>query len=226
MPTPDHFSLIRHDHPRPPELREKPRERVAPMRRILKRGLLIALVTVLGFGVLSVEGTAKFLVDLTASFVGGSARQLPISQSLQVSQPAPDSADVTIAGYEKVGGESATAEAVAEIPRDIPEPTSEILFRQFQAWAAEEDAQRAARAQSVQDSPALQPAPARAVEDTTASIGRAPKDRHVQRIPSVRPQLARQDSQKEIRQPQNAGVQVAPTRATERRIPATKPSGS
>ena len=224
MPTPAHFSLIRHDHLPTLELRKKPRERVAPVWRILKRGLLISLVTALSFGVLSVEGIAKFLVDLTTSFVGGSARQFPTSQSVQVSQPAPDSGDV--ARYEKIEDPSVAAEAVVESQREIPEPTSEILFRQFQAWAAEEDARRAAEVQSVQDSSTLQPAPARAAEDTTGTLGRTQKDRHIQRIPNVRPQLARQDSQKEIRQPQNAGVQIAPARATERGIPATRPSGS
>jgi hypothetical protein len=125
-----------------------------------------------------------------------------------------------------IGGNSATSEPTEQSPREIPEPTSEILFRQFQAWAAEKDAQRLATVQSVQDPPTLQTAAARAVQETTGSIGLAQRDRRVQRKPNVRPLMAKQESRKEARQLQNVRVQVAPAPGTEQRPLTTRPSGS
>ena len=222
----DHFSPIHRMRLPGPEPRGESRGGAATWWRSLKRGFLIAVVAALSFMVLSVENTAKFLADVTASVIHGSAHQPPANQPLQFSQPASDSADFAVARQEPIGSNSATSEPAEQSPGEIPEPTSEILFRQFQAWAAEKDAQQLATVQSVQDPPTLQTAAARAVQETTGSTGLAQSDRRVQRKPNVRPPMAKQESRKEARQPQNARVQVAPAPGTEQRPLTTRPSGS
>lgn len=222
----DHFSPIHRTHLPGPEPRGESRGGAATLWRSLKRGFLIAVVAALSFMVLSVENTAKFLADVTASVIHGSAHQPPANQPLQFSQPASDSADFAVARHEPVGGNSATPEPTEQSPAEIAEPTTEILFRQFQAWAAEKDAQQLATVQSVQDPPTLPTAAAQPVQETTGSIGLAQRDRRVQRKPNVRPPTAKQESRKEARQLQNARVQVAPAPGTEQRPPTIRPSGS
>jgi hypothetical protein len=214
MPTESHFSLNHRIHLPRLEPRSEARDRAATLWRILKRGFLIALVTAFGSVVLSVENTAKFLVDVTASLVDGSARQPRTNQPELISQSSSDSATFAIAKHESIDGEGAASEPAEQNRGEIPEPTPEILFRQFQAWAAEKDAQRLATVQPPQDSSPPQTAPTRAVEETAGFIGFGKKDRHVQRIRNARTQVAKQDSRKEIRRPQNPQVQVPLARGT------------
>jgi hypothetical protein len=204
----------------------KARDRAATSSRILKRGLLVAVATAVGLLILPVENTAKILVEVTASLVDGSAirphtyQPAPISQSPADARAPTDAqapADPQVfstAKNEPIAGESAASEPIEQNQTEIREPSPEILFKQFQAWAAEKDAQQLATAQSVPDPPALQTAPARAVEKTAGSTGLVQKDRHVQRVDSARTRMSMQDSRKEIRRPQNAGVNIPPAQRT------------
>jgi hypothetical protein len=209
----------------------KARDRAATLSRILKRGLLVAVATAVGLLVLPVENTAKILADVTASLVDGSAlrphtyqQPAPISQSPADAQAPTDAQVFSIAKNEPIAGESAASEPIEQNHTEIREPSTEILFKQFQAWAAEKDAQQLATAQSVPDPPALQTAPARAVEKTAGSTGLVQKDRPVQRVDSARTRMSMQDSRKEIRRPQNAGVNVPPAQRTG--APASQTPGS
>jgi hypothetical protein len=198
----------------------KARDRAATSSRILKRGLLVAVATAVGLLILPVENTAKILVEVTASLVDGSAirphsyQPAPISQSPADAQAPADAQVFSTAKNEPIAGESAASEPIEQNQTEIREPSPEILFKQFQAWAAEKDAQQLATAQSVPDPPALQTAPARAIEKTAGSTGLVQKDRHVQRVDSARTRMSMQDSRKEIRRPQNAGVNVPPAQRT------------
>jgi hypothetical protein len=226
MPTKDPFIPDPSIHQLRSEPPGKARDRAAISSRILKRGLLVAVATALGLVVLPVENTAKILADVTASLVDGSARwphtsqPAPISQSPTDAQAPTDAQTPTdaqvfsIAKNEPISVESAASEPVEQKHTELREPSPEILFKQFQAWAAEKDAQELAAAQSVPDASALQTAPARAVEKTAGSIGLVQKDRRVPRVDNARTRMSMQDSRKEIRRPQNAGVNVPPAQRT------------
>jgi hypothetical protein len=202
------------------EPRGKARDRAASSWRILKRGLLVAVATAVGFVLFPVENTARILADVTASLVDGSAlrphphQPAPISQSDTDAQAPADVQVLSIAKNEPISGESAASEPIEQNHREIREPSTEILFKQFQAWAAEKDAQQLATEQPVPDPPALQTAPARLVEKTGGSIGPVQKDRHAQRVDNARTRISMQDSRKEIRRPQNARVNVPPAQGT------------
>jgi hypothetical protein len=219
MPMKDPFSPDPRIHQLQSEPRGKARDRAATSSRILKRGLLVAVVTVLGFIVLPVENTAKILADVTASLVDGSALRPHTYQPAPISQSPTDAQVVSIAKNEPIDGESAASEPIEQNHieqnhTEIREPSPEILFKQFQAWAAEKDAQQLATTQSAPDASVLQTAPARAVEKTAGSAGLLQKDRRVQRVDNARTRMSMQDSRKEIRRPQNAGVNVSPAQRT------------
>ena len=202
------------------EPRGKARNRAATSSRILKRGLLVAVATAIGLVVLPVANTAKILADVTASLVDGSAlwphtsQPAPIWQSPTDAQTPTDAQVFSIAKNEPISVESAASEPVEQNHTELREPSPEILFKQFQAWAAEKDAQELAAAQSVPDASALQTAPARAVEKTAGSAGLMQKDRRGPRVDNARTRMSMQDSRKEIRRPQNAGVNVPPAQRT------------
>lgn len=211
------------------EPRGKARDRAATSLRILKRGLLVAVATAVGFVVLPpVENTGKILADVTASLVDGSAlrphphQPAPISQSDTDAQAPADVQVLSIAKNEPISGESAASEPIEQNHREIREPSTEILFKQFQAWAAEKDAQQLATEQPVPDPPALQTAPPRLVEKTGGSIAPVQKDRHVQRVDNARTRISMQEPRKEIRRPQNARVIVPPAQGAQ----AAQTSGS
>jgi hypothetical protein len=210
------------------EPRGKARHRAASSLRILKRGLLVAVATAVGFVLFPVENTAKILADVTASLVDGTAlrphhyQPSPISQSDTDAQAPADAQALSIAKNEPISGESAAAEPVEQNHTEIREPSTETLFKQFQAWAAEKDAQQLATEQPVPDLPEPQTAPARVVEKTGGSIGPVQKDRHVQRVDNARTRISMQEPRKEIRRPQNARVIVPPVQGAQ----AAQASGS
>src|SRR5262245_30853668 len=216
MPMKDPFIPDPGSHQLRSEPRGKARHRAATSSRILKRGLLVAVATAFGLVVLPVENTAKILADVTASLVDGSAlwphtsQPAPISQSPTDAQTPTDAKVFSIAKNEPISVESAASEPVEQNHTELREPSPEILFKQFQAWAAEKDAQELAASQSVPDAPALQTAPARTVEKTAGSAGLMQKDRRGPRVDNARTRMSMQDSRKEIRRPQNAGVTVPP----------------
>jgi hypothetical protein len=84
--------------------------------------------------------------------------------------------------------------------------TSQTLERQFEAWAAEQDAQGLTTEQLNKDSP--KSIPDRAFEGTTGSTAPVQKDRVSRSIQRVRTRVSPQDSPKGIRQVQNTRVQA------------------
>jgi hypothetical protein len=145
---------------------ENTRDRAATSSRMFKAIALIAAATAIGAAVLSVEDPVTLLANVTAPLVGNSQPQTaagepsppvqlataaPASiQSAADTQPVPQTATDAPAP-----GQVALSEAASESQPEKIEPASEDLFRKFQAWAADKDAQaQDASVQPVEDAPA------------------------------------------------------------------------
>jgi hypothetical protein len=141
-------------------------DKAARSSRVFKAIALIAAATAIGAAVLSVEDPMTLLANVTAPLVGNSAPQPAASepspavqlaaeaqasiQSAAETQPVPQTA-----GESPAQSQVASAEPANEAASEKTEPASEDLFRKFQAWAADKDAQaQDASVQPVEDAPA------------------------------------------------------------------------
>jgi hypothetical protein len=118
--------------------------------------------------------------------------------------------------------EIAASEPAGEDQAEQSEPSSEVLFRQFQAWAAEQDAQANVRpAQPVQDAPAkvAQDAPAQVAENASVPHRLMQKHRHVLPAHNARAETRTQNFQKRVRRVQSARVERPPMQSARVRPP-------
>lgn len=206
MPTPDHFGThqpVRSLRPQPPRI--APHRTARSLRAVLKRLLVVAAVIVFGVVLFSVENTAKLLTDLTATMV------VPGIPQLAQAQTPSDSPVSSIAKSEPIASEDRVSTLVEPARASVEAPTSEILWRQFQAWADEQDAQQVAKAQQDRDhSSSAKTIPDQAVERTTESVGLVQRERGSRSIPKARTRMSQRESSKEIRHTRIAPVQAAP----------------
>jgi hypothetical protein len=204
MPAQGHFSTyhpLRSLRPQPPRI--APHRPATSRRAILKRLFVVTAVIVFGVVLFSVENTAKLLADVTAKMVVPS-----IPQFTQASQTPSDSGVSSIAKSEPIASEDRVSTVVEPARTSVEAATSETVLRQFQAWAAEQDAQQVATVQPVQDhSSATKIIPDQPVEGTTGSIGLGQNDVGSRSIPKARKRV----SPKKMRQTEGARVQAAPT---------------
>ena len=121
-------------------------------------GILVVTAAAIVFAIL-VGNPIALLANATASLVGTSASQddtqsMPTIQSTADAQALPPSASEAPTGEEI----AAAFKTAIQSETEIREPTAEALLKQFQAWAAEEDAQAQVRPeqheQPVQDAQA------------------------------------------------------------------------
>jgi hypothetical protein len=141
--------------------------------RFFKASFLIATAAAVGIAVFSVRDPAALVADVTASLVGSSSPQSSTDQStppIQSSADAPALIQPTVDAQASPPAEAkdpATSDTIAAAQpasRDETDKSeSDALFRQFQAWAAEQNAP--ARVGSVQP---VEDAPARAVQNAQA----------------------------------------------------------
>jgi hypothetical protein len=221
MPTEDGFYP---DHPLPLFLADEPEQqgigkawyRAAISSRVLKAGILVATATAIGIAILSVGNPVTLFADVTASLVDKSALQPGTDQSTPTIQFTADAQALPLTANDAPARDeiAAASESAGQSQTENSEPSSEGLFRQFQAWAAEKDAQaQAAPVQSVQDAPApvAEDAPAQVSEDARASLRLMQKHRHVRPVHSARAEIRPvQNPRKRVRREQNAPVQVPP----------------
>jgi hypothetical protein len=175
MPTQDDFdstqppAFLLADQAEPQDAEDTP-DRAVTSSRVFKAIALIAAATVIGAAALSVEDPMTLLANVTAPLVGNSGPQPESEQSTAAIQPAAEApASVQSAAAEaqpvpqtakeepvqgQVQGQVAVAEPANEPASEKIEPASEDLFRKFQAWAADKDAQaQDAAVQPVEDAP-------------------------------------------------------------------------
>src|SRR5258705_12798434 len=170
MPTKDGFNP---DHPLfladEPEQQGigKAWDRVAVISsRVLKASILVATATAIVIAILSMGNPGTLVAYVTASLVDQSALQPGTDQSTPTIQSTADAQALPPTAKDAPTRDeiAAASEPAGQSQTQNSEPPSEALFRQFQAWAAEKDAQaQVGPVQHVQDATAqvLHKAPAK-----------------------------------------------------------------
>jgi hypothetical protein len=213
------------------------------LARLFKVSLLVAAVAVAGVAVLALGNPLSLFTDATASLAASSSPQ-PVSEqpppAVQSAANVPaviqPSADVQAAP--PAAGDAPVREevAAAEPAGKTTDPASEALFRQFQAWVADQDAQaKAEPVQPVQDpapAPIMQEAPAPAAEDAQLAHPVAQKRRHVAPARDAQADPRAQGVRKPAPRPQEAHAarppvpRVQDARAQEPAPPPPQPTQS
>jgi len=173
---------------------------------ILKTSIVAVTVTAIGIAILSIGNPVTLVANVTDWWVDKPALQpdadpsTPTIQSIAGTQDLPTTtADAPARDEIAVAVEPADRSAAAVEPSDqsqaeVGQPLTEALFKQFQAWAAEEET----RAQAEPAQPA-EAAPVRVVQEAPA-----------QARPTKKPRRARsvQNARAEIRPPRNHRARV------------------
>ena len=159
--------LFLSDHTEEPEqpVIGKAWHKAANSYRILKTSILVVTAAAIVFAVLSKGNPLVRFTNATASLVGTSAPQDGAGQSMPIGQSTADVQALPPTAKEAPGGDesAAASNTVYQSQTENPQPQAEAMFKQFQAWAAEEDAQ-VRPVQSVQDAqPQVQDDQARVV---------------------------------------------------------------
>jgi hypothetical protein len=188
--------------------------------RIFKASILIAAATAIGIAVLAAGDPVTFLAWGSASLFGNwSSRSTPAIQSAaDVPALIPSTTDALPTTKDvPTRDEIAASEPAGKLP-------SETL-RQFQAWAAEQEAQaRGEPVQPVQDAPAqIVQAPAQDVQDVPAQNAAASaaenvrvpgrlvqKRRQVRSVRNARAEMRPQNLRKQVRRAERARAEHPP----------------
>jgi hypothetical protein len=226
MPTSDGFDP---GHPLPVFLDDQyeqqgigiARDRAVTWSRVFKATTLIVAATAIGVAVLSGNPVA-LVADVTASLAdnlglhSGADQPAPTIQATADVQASPPTAQDMPAR-----GEIAAAEPAGQDQTEKSEPPSDALFMQFQAWAADKDAQadvhpvqpvQDAPAQAVQDAPppVAQNTPPPVAENARRSLRIMQEPRRVRAVHNARAEMRMQNPRKMLRRPQPARVRLAP----------------
>jgi hypothetical protein len=232
FPADDRFPLVLSEDAEEPE--EPGWDGAVIWSRILKTS--VAVVTAAVIAVLLVGNPAAPFANVTASlldispFQPGSGRSTPTIQSTAGAQALPP----TATGAPTRDEIAAALKAGNRSQPEIRQPPAEVLLKQFQAWAAEEDT-RAQVVPPVQDAPAdvgsaqpvqdaqapavqdaqAQDAPAQVAQDDAEEVRPVQRHRHLRHVRNARAEI-RQSPRARVRQ-QNAREQAQP--ATDARAP-------
>jgi len=209
-------------------------DRAVISSRILKTSILVVTATAIGVAVISVGNPVVLLANVTASLFDTSALQPGTGQSTPTIQStagtqdllptardeppinpganpesAPPSDGKTAATDAPTRNEIAAAfEPAGQSQAEAGQPSADDLFKQYQAWAAEQDQRAQARSvQPAQDAPAqvVQDAPAQVAENARAPL------QPVRPVYRARAEiLPVQSPRKKLQREQNARVQVPP----------------
>src|SRR6266849_5161244 len=156
MATNNLIPLFLSDHTEEPEqpVIGKAWHRAAISSRILKTSILVVTAAAIVFAIRLVGNPLVLFTNTTASLVATSAPQDGADQSMSIGQSTPGVQALPPTAREApTGAEIAAAfNSAYQSQTENPQPPAEALFKQFQAWAADEDAQARVRpVQPVQD---------------------------------------------------------------------------
>ena len=222
------------EHAEEPEQRDiaKAWDRAVISSRILKTSILVVTATAIGVAAISVGNPIVLLANVKASLFDASALQPGTGQSTPTirstagtqdllpttkdespvnaganPESAPPSDGKTAATETPTRNEiAATFEAADQSQAEVGQPSADDLFKQFQAWAAEQD-QRA----QVRSAQPAQDAPAQVVQDARRQVRPTQVHRPVRHVQNARAEIRPvQNPRKKVRQEQNARVQVPP----------------
>ena len=226
MATNDPSPLFLSDHTEEPEQpgTRKAWDRADISSRILKTSILVVTAVAIVFTILSRGNPLVLIANVTASLIatsapqGGTGRSTPIIQSAAGAEALPPAAREA-----PTGDEIAATPKTAQSETEIREPPAESLFTQFQAWAAEEEAQAQAQVrpvQPVQDArPQVQDDPAQVV-NARAEVRPVKNARaHVRSEHNARAKArSLKNARARMRRDHNARVQVRPVQNTQTQV--------
>jgi hypothetical protein len=215
FPPDDGFPLFLSEHAEKTEQQDigKAWDRAVVSSRILKTSILVVTAAVIGIAILSVRSPVALLANVTASLVDKSALQpgtdqsTPTIQSIAGTQDSPPTARDAPTRDEI----AAASEPADQSQTEISQPPVEASFKQFQAWAAEEDTR--AQVGPVQD------AKVQVVQDAPAQVRPMKKHRHVKPVHNARAEIrpahnarakAVQNARAQMRREQNTQAPVQP----------------
>src|SRR5713101_6863234 len=196
--------------------------RAAISSRILTTSILVVTAAAIVLAIL-VGNPFAFLANATASLVGTSASQDGTGQSTPTIKSTADAQALPPTAREApTGAEIAAAfNSAYQSQTENPQPPAEALFKQFQAWAAEEDAQAQVRpVQPVQDAqPQVQDDQAQVV-NARAEVRPVKNARaHVRSEHNARAKVrSLKNARAQMRREQNARVQVRPVQNTQTQV--------
>jgi hypothetical protein len=171
------------------------------IRRVLRASILIVAVAVVSTAVLMVKDPIGLFAEVTASLVDRFGMQPATDRTTPTIESSAETRALPIAKDAPVRDEVDASKPAVENQAKTSEAQSEAMFRQFQAWAAEKDAQIEPE-KPVQDaSEILQGPPARL----------ANQSRRVRPVAvhNVRPVSSTRNPRKQPKPLQNARAQLA-----------------
>jgi hypothetical protein len=175
MATNDPFPLFLSDHTEESEqpVIGKARDRAAISSRILKTSILVVTAAAIVFAIRLVGNPLVLFTNATASLVATSAPQDGAGRSMPTGQSTADVQALPPTAKEAPGGdESAAASNTAyQSQTENPPPATDGLLKEYQAWAAEEDARTQVRPVQKQTRPARN-ARAKVPENARAQVRR------------------------------------------------------
>jgi hypothetical protein len=199
MATNNLIPLFLSDHTEEPEkpVIGKAWHRAAISSRILKTSILVATAAAIVFAIRLVGNPLVLFTNTTASLVATSAPQdgaqsMPTIQSTADAQALPPTASEAPTGEEIAAASNIAYQGHTE----NPQPAADGLFKEYQAWAAEEDARTQVRPVQKQVRP---------VQNAPAEVGPA-RNARAKVVKNARAQVRRE---------QNARVQVRPVQNTQ-----------
>jgi len=252
MPTKDGFDLD-HDMPLADQAEQQDignaYEGALTSPRAFKTSILIAIATATGIAALFIADPVALVTNVTASLVGNSAPQPSVEPPVPTIHSASDAPALTqsvadaqdfspatkgapksdlksdeVAASEPAAGQDQQDQAeTSQDQAANSEPPPDALFRQFQAWAADHDAQaNVSPAQPAQDAPAQveQDAPARALEHAQVRHRLVQRHRQVRAVHNAREEMPTQNLRRS-RRVHSARAERPPiqdTRAQERPV--------
>lgn len=214
MPTKDGFTpehplplfLAEHDEPGV----EEAWERAVISSRILKTCIVVVTASAIAF--LLVENPVALFADVTALLIDKSALQPVNDQSMPTIRSTSGAQALPPTAKNEPAHDEIVAVFEPDQSRTESEPPAAALLSQFQAWAAEKDAQaQVGLVEPVQAVPAplVQNAPARVAENARAPVRQ--RNRQVRPIRNARAEIRPMQSPgKRARRKENARVQAPP----------------
>ncbi|MBT1514628.1 hypothetical protein KIP88_29475 [Bradyrhizobium sp. SRL28] len=188
--------------------------------RILKTSIVAVTVIAIGIAILSIGNPVALVANVTDWWVDKPVLQPdadPSTSTIQsvasthqsIASPQdlpPTTADAPTRDEIAAAVEPADQRQAEQSQAEVNQPITEALFKQFQAWAAEQET----RAQ-VEPAQPVQAAPVKVAQDAPAQVRPVKKHRRVQSVRNARAEIRSQRNHRaRVREEQDARAQAPP----------------
>jgi hypothetical protein len=220
---PDRSPLFLSEHTDDAEQRDigKALNQATISSRILKTSISALTATAIAIAILSMADPFELLGNVTALWTEKSSVQpatdpststtqsVASTQDLPPASDAPARDEIAAAVEPADQGQAQAGQSQAEAAQsqaEIGQPVTEELFKQFQAWAAEEDARPKA-----EPARPVQAAPVQAVQDVPAQVQPTKKHRRARSVQNARAEIRpHRNHRARVREEPNVPLPIAP----------------